>query len=146
VTASPDRTAVVRRVLPAPPSDVYDAWLDPEALADFICPHPASAGPIQVDPRVGGRLSIVMIDTDVVVTITGEYLELDRPNRLRFTWDSDLGDRFTSIVTVTIEPHGEHQALMTIEHAQLPPEWRGEHEHGWTLIAAQLEHELGVAD
>jgi uncharacterized protein YndB with AHSA1/START domain len=142
----PTISAVVTRVLPAPPSEVFDEWLDPQALAEFISPYPSTAGPIEVDPQVGGHLRIVMLDPEAAVTITGEYLELERPHRLRFTWDSDFGSGFRSVVTVSLEPHGDGQTLMTIEHAQLPPEWRDDHERGWALIASQLERRLAAAE
>jgi uncharacterized protein YndB with AHSA1/START domain len=145
VTAPDARTAIVRRVLPAPPEVVYDEWLDADALADFICPHPTTAGRVECDPRVGGRLYIEMVDPDGVVRVTGEYLELDRPNRLRFTWNSSFGAGFASVVTVTLTAHGEGHTLMTIEHAQLPPEWRDDHTSGWAQIAVQLEHALQPA-
>lgn len=117
-------------------------WLDADALASFICPFPATAGAVECDPRIGGKFSIVMIDPDQVVHVTGEYLELDPPNRLRFSWNSDLGGGLRSVVTVTLEPHGEGQTLMTIEHAQLPPNWIRDHQGGWTRIAEQLERRL----
>lgn len=135
--AAPTR-AIVRRVLPAPPVVVYDQWLDPHALAAFITPAPARSGLVEVDPRVGGRFSIEMIDPDQVVHITGEYLELDRPRRLRFSWSSSLGGGFDSAVTVTFEADGETRTLMTIEHALLPADWRADHQQGWERIAAQL--------
>jgi uncharacterized protein YndB with AHSA1/START domain len=143
-TAGPtdDGTAVVRRVLPAPPDVVYEEWLDPEALADFVCPHPTTAGPIEVDARLGGRLLITMVDPGRVVKITGEYLELDRPRRLRFTWNSEYGGAFNSIVTVTLEPHGDGQTHMTIEHTQLPASFRDDHQRGWTIDGEQLERRL----
>ena len=142
MTAQNRRSAIVRRVLSAPPDVVYDEWLDPEALAAFICPHPATPGPIACDPRVGGQLSIVMVGVSRVVRITGQYLELERPKRLRFTWNSDLGGGFDSVVTVTLEPHGEDQTLMTIDHAQLPPAWSPDHERGWSRIAEQLDWKI----
>ena len=83
-----------------------------------------------------------MVDEDAVVHVTGEYLELDRPRRLHFTWTTDYGDGFDSIVTVTFEPHGPGETLMTIDHAELPPQWRDDHERGWGLIAAQLAQRL----
>jgi uncharacterized protein YndB with AHSA1/START domain len=138
-----DGTAVVRRVLPAPPDVVYDEWLDPEALADFVCPHPTTAGPIEVDARLGGRLLITMVDPGSVVEITGEYLELERPRRLRFTWNSGYGGGFRSIVTVTLEPYGDEQTHMTIEHTQLPARFTDDHQRGWTIDADQLERRLG---
>ena len=142
MTESSRRSAIVRRVLAAPPEVVYDEWLDPEALAEFIAPHPATAGAVEVDARLGGTLSIAMVDPDRVVQITGEFLELDRPHRMRFTWNSALGTGFKSVVTVTFDPHGDDQTLMTIRHDQLPTGWAGDHERGWTLIAAQLDHRL----
>jgi len=138
-------SAVVRRVLPAPPDVVYAEWLDPEALAEFICPYPARPGIVECDPRVGGRLRIDMIDPEQVVTITGEYLVLDPPTLLRFTWNSTLGDGFAGVVTVTLEPHGDAQTAMTIEHTRLPWQWRDDHRKGWALIAEQLERVLRAA-
>src|SRR6266852_1609835 len=44
MTDVPAATAVVRRLLPAAPELVYDEWLDPEALREWMCPRPARAG------------------------------------------------------------------------------------------------------
>jgi len=138
VTDPKSATVVVRRVLPAPPELVYDEWLDPSALAEFITPAPSRSGRIEIDSRVGGRFQIEMVDLDRTVHIVGEYLELERPSRLRFTWRSDLGRGFDSVVTITLDAHGDGQTMMTIEHARLPLEWAPDHEAGWTRIAAQL--------
>ena len=138
--------AVVQRVLPASPDVAYDQWLDVEALADFITPSPARSGVIEVDARIGGAFRIEMIDADGVVQIVGQYLELDRPRRLRFTWQSSLGGGFDSIVTVTLDPHGDGETLMTIEHVPLPPAWRDDHQRGWTRIADQLDAALRLKD
>ena len=135
-------TAIVRRVLAATPDVAYDQWLDAKALADFITPRPARSGVVKVDPHVGGSFRIEMIDVDGIVRISGRYIELDRPHRLRFTWQSSLGGGFDSVVTVTFEPHGEMNTLMTIEHAWLPVAWRDDHERGWTRIGAQLDTAL----
>ncbi len=83
-----------------------------------------------------------MVDPDSTVTITGRYLELERPSRLRFTWRSDLGAGFDSVVTVTLEPSAGSRTLMTIEHDLLPVSWSADHERGWTAIAAQVEAAL----
>ena len=136
---------IVRRVLPATPEVAYDQWLDAEALAEIITPAPARSGVVELDPREGGAFRIDMVDADGVVRISGRYLELRRPDRLRFTWESSLGGGFESIVTVTFEPHGAGESLMTIEHRQLPPAWRDDHERGWATIADQLEATLRPA-
>ncbi len=72
--------------------------------------------------------------------VTGEFVELDRPRRLRFTWNcSDWADpSVQSQVTVTLEEHGGNETMMTIEHEQLPPEQVSSHRRGWGAIADQL--------
>ena len=37
------RAAWFERLLPASPVVVYDEWLDPDALSDWMCPRPAQA-------------------------------------------------------------------------------------------------------
>jgi uncharacterized protein YndB with AHSA1/START domain len=139
----PDSSSIlVSRILPAEPSLVYDAWTDPDALAEFMSPAPAVSAVVECDPRVGGRLRIDMIDPDGVVHIVGEYIELDPPRRLRFTWNTSFGDGFDSLVTVTLAPHGSQETMMTIEHIQLPTQWSTDHQQGWTRIAELLEARL----
>ena len=41
-------------------------------------------------------------------------------------------------MTVTLEPHGDTDTLMTIHHAQLPPKHVENHQRGWAAIAEQL--------
>ena len=135
---TPTRPVVVRRVMPAPPHVVYAEWIDPVALADFMGPAPTRATVPECDPRPGGRLHIVMSDGVETVNIRGEYLELDPPHRLSFSWHSDMDGGFASTVTVTFDPHGEHETLMTIEHAPVPSALADDHEEGWGQIATQL--------
>jgi uncharacterized protein YndB with AHSA1/START domain len=133
--------AVVRRVLPASPDVVYDEWLDADALTEWMCPYPARATKIELDPRIGGHLRIDIDDGGLMFYVTGRYLNLDRPRRLVFTWKCSLwapSDR-DSVVTVTLEPQDDRHTLMTIHHALLPPELIGDHQRGWTRIAEQLD-------
>jgi uncharacterized protein YndB with AHSA1/START domain len=147
MTGPASGAAVVRRVMPARPELVYDAWLDPDALAEWMCPRPARATRIDCDPRVGGMLRLDIDDAGLEMTVTGRYLALHRPRRIQFTWycstwaaaDQD------SVVTVDFEPHGEDATLMTIEHVRLRGDLVDRHEQGWVAIAEQfaavlLEH------
>jgi uncharacterized protein YndB with AHSA1/START domain len=76
------RAAIVRRMLPASPDVVYDEWLDPVALADWMCPRPARCRNVESEPRPGGRLRIDIEDGEAEFCVSGEYLVLDRPTRL----------------------------------------------------------------
>jgi uncharacterized protein YndB with AHSA1/START domain len=135
-----DRVVMVRRVLPAPPDIVYDEWIDPVGMLEWMCPRPARAVKISLEPSVGGPLRIDIEDSGSSLYVTGTFVELDRPRRLRFTWScSDWADpSVQSLVTVTLAAHGVDETMMTIEHEQLPPEEVDNHERGWGTIAVQL--------
>ncbi len=133
-------TALVRRIMPAPPPEVYDEWLDPQALAEWMCPRPAFATKIECDARVGGEYRLDINDDGVSMTVTGRYVELNRPHRISFTWYCSTWDPGArdSVVTVTCDPYGSGETLMTIEHTHLASDSVDRHRHGWVLIAEQL--------
>jgi len=134
------RVAVVRRVLPAPPDVVFDEWLDPVGMTEWMCPRPARAVKIMLEPSVGGALRIDIEDSGASLYVTGQFIELDRPRRLRFTWSCSAwaDPSVQSEVTVILEGHGADETLMTIEHEQLPPGQADPHQRGWEAIAVQL--------
>jgi uncharacterized protein YndB with AHSA1/START domain len=140
-------TATVQRLLPASPDVVYDEWIDPDALADWMCPRPARAINIELDPTIGGRLRIDIEEDGIRFTVTGRYVELDRPERLSFTWSCSTwpDPSAESLVTVTLEPRRDNKTFMTIRHALLPPELIDEHQSGWARIAEQLGTTLAEA-
>jgi len=143
---TPDRVVTVRRVLPALPDVVYDEWLDPVGMTEWMCPRPARAVKISLEPSVGGSLRIDIEDSGFSLYVTGQYVELDRPRRLRFTWScSDWPDpSVQSMVTVTLEHHGASETMMTIEHEQLPPGLVDDHQYGWGAIAVQFNEALAT--
>jgi uncharacterized protein YndB with AHSA1/START domain len=137
-------TARVQRVMPATPDVVFDAWLDPESLADWMCPRPARCVSIEIEPRVGGKVRFDVDSSGQLTLIIGHFLAVDRPHLLRFTWShSGWQDPTTvSIVNVAFEPIGDDETLMSIEHSLLPPEGLDDHQHGWTVTADQLAAHL----
>jgi uncharacterized protein YndB with AHSA1/START domain len=128
-------TVRVERVLAAPPHAVYDAWLDEAVLVEFICPD--GAAEVAIDPRVGGAIRIVMIFPDRRHEIEGEYIALDRPERISFSWRASTSAA-DSVVTVTFAPHEDGGTLMTIVHSQLPPDVSGRYDSGWAVVGDQL--------
>ena len=142
----PDLPAVqVQRVIAASPETVYDEWLDAEALRDWMCPRPAHATRVELDPRVGGRLRIDIEDSGDRVVVTGQYLELDRPHRLAFTWRSSAwSEERDSVVTVTFEAEAGGRTLMTIHHVRLPDRVRSGYRTGWARILEQFDHSIGT--
>lgn len=138
------QAAVVRRRLPAPADVVFDEWTDAGKLAEWMCPRPARCLNVEADPRIGGTVRFDVEEAGRTFRVSGNYLTLERPHRVAFTWSCSTWPDPTiqSVVTVTIEPDGAEASIMTIEHELLPPALVQQHARGWALITTQLASRL----
>jgi uncharacterized protein YndB with AHSA1/START domain len=87
---------------------VFDAWLDLTLLGRWMFGpnvRPERVVRLELDPRVGGKFSFVVDRNGVEVDHVGEYVEIDRPRRLVFTWGTRDSLPETSRVVVEITPH-----------------------------------------
>ena len=127
---------VVRRTISASPEDLFDAWLDPEALAEWMRPGTIRSAVASVEPRVGGRYQIVMQGESGAIPHTGVYRVIDRPKRLVFTWQSPHTGPDETLVTVDFLKSGRSTEVV-VTHERLPESARPSHSRGWT---SGLEH------
>jgi uncharacterized protein YndB with AHSA1/START domain len=138
-------TVRVRRVMPAVPDVVFNEWLDRESLQQWMCPRPVRVVDVTVEPHVGGIVRFDVDDSGTRVLITGQFLTIDRPRLLRFSWTNSNWQDPTreSIVNVAFEQVGDDETLMSIEHSLLPPEEFESFDSGWTRTVEQLACALG---
>jgi uncharacterized protein YndB with AHSA1/START domain len=137
-------TVQVTRLLKAAPQDVFEAWTDPRILKEWLCPDPGVVGEVTCEPAVGGEYRLVMVFDHGAYVITGEYLEVEPPHRLVFTWLSDRTSGPTQ-VTVTLCPEGD-LTEMTILHERLPSPAYGDSAKGaWTNALDHLEAVLAAS-
>jgi uncharacterized protein YndB with AHSA1/START domain len=127
---------VVRRTIAASPADLFDAWLDPAALAEWMRPGTIRRTEARNDPRVGGEYEIVMHGESGVIPHRGVYRVVDRPRKLVFTWNSKFAEN--TLVTVDFLERGERTEIV-ITHEQLPEAELGSHTRGWTSALEHLE-------
>lgn len=134
-----DLTVNITKTVHAPIEQVFDAWLNPELLTRFILPAPGMPQPeVETDPREGGRFTIVMHVGDDRIPHTGSYLELDRPHRLRFSWESPYSTD-DSTVTLDFAEIDSTTTRVELTHAKfLHEEARSDHEGGWGNILDRL--------
>jgi uncharacterized protein YndB with AHSA1/START domain len=85
------RVVRIERTFEAPAEDVFDAWTSEEVIRRWFIPGEGWQEPsAEVDLRVGGTIRVVMRDpSGAPVEAGGQYTEIDRPNRLAFTWTFD---------------------------------------------------------
>ena len=87
-----DQTVIVRKMLPASCEEVYDAWLDPEGMSQWMCPGPVTVAEGTLEARVGGHLRVVMSAPERTVR---EHRSVSRP-----------GAAVDVEVHVELQPHG----------------------------------------
>ncbi len=134
-----DLTVNVTKIINAPIEQVFDAWLNAETLAQFILPMPGMPQPVtETDACEGGNFTIIMAVGEDKIPHTGKYLEISRPDKLVFTWESPFsGDGST--VTLLFTKTGDNRTNIDLTHVKfLDEESRNNHEGGWGNILQTL--------
>lgn len=133
-------TLNVKKTIRAPIEKVFDAWLNPQTLAQFILPMPGMPKPeVETDAREGGHFTIIMQVGDDKIPHTGKYLEIDRPNKIVFTWESPFSPE-GSTVTLDFSVVEQNATNVNLAHVKfIDEESRANHEGGWTNILQCLD-------
>lgn len=131
---------------PASAAVIFDAWLDPEMIGKWMFgPAIRDEQVVRtlVDPRVGGAFSFVVRRQGKEINHLGEYLTIERPHRLVFTWTTADSLPATSRVTIEILSL-ENQCELTLTH-EIEPEWldyAARIEESWSEMLHVLEAAL----
>ena len=133
----------VERHIDAPPEQVFDAWLDGDAVGKWLFATPDGVMErVELDPRVGGKFRVEERRGEGLAKHWGEYVEIDRPRRLVFDFRTSE-DEAPTRVTVSIAAEGGGSRI-TLSHA-LAPEWADYEDRtrqGWTMILDGLARTL----
>jgi uncharacterized protein YndB with AHSA1/START domain len=137
------KRVVVRRVVAAPRTEVFQLWIDAERMPQWIL----GGGTATLDVRVGGKYHLDMHYEGKSYPHDGEYLEISPPERLVFTWISEGTSWKPSIVTIELIERGEKTEVV-LTHEGLPddPDSAKSHEQGWTEILEWLERLVAGAE
>jgi uncharacterized protein YndB with AHSA1/START domain len=131
VNANPaDAAVVVRRRIAASAEKIFDAWLDPIALAQWMRPGAISRTQARVDARVGGEYEVIMHTDTKPIRHHGVYRHIERPRKLVFTWTSPPTDDLETLVTVDFLPAARGTEVV-VTHERLSESARPSHSDGW---------------
>jgi uncharacterized protein YndB with AHSA1/START domain len=124
-TAAPDVEQQLR--IDAPPETVWAFWTHPDHLCEWW-------GRAEAVAEVGGAFVVTMESGGVM---RGEFLALDAPLRLEFTFGWDDGGPGGHVppgstrVEVTLERDGD-ATVLTLRHYGLPDDDAAVHQEGWS--------------
>ena len=80
-------TVRISRQLSAPLECVFDAWFDPLTAGSFLfATAPGEVVRAEIDARIGGRFRFVRRENGTEVERYGQYISIDRPHLLAFTF------------------------------------------------------------
>jgi uncharacterized protein YndB with AHSA1/START domain len=126
-------TLRMERTFQAPAEAVFDAWTSEEVMRRwFHASHDWETPVAEVDLRIGGAVRVVMRNPhqDEEYGGGGFYTEIDRPNRLAFTWIWDGSDT-RQLIEIDFE---EADGVTTVRFAHIDlwdEEAVRDHEDGW---------------
>lgn len=128
-------TVRIRRVLPAPPSSVFEVVGTAEGLAGWWGPHGFAIPAIDFEPEVGRPYRIAMQPPDgELFHLEGEFTEVAPPRRLAYTfrWEDPDREDVETTVTLSLRDLGGETEL-TMEQGPFAAESRRAlHEQGWS--------------
>jgi len=153
-------TLQMKRVFLVSPDRVFDAWLNPEMMRKWFFTLEGTNKVTQNTPEVGGTWEIVDHRDGKDYRAIGEYLEIDPPKKLVFTFkmpqfsdlvdtisveikELDQGSEMTFSQEITV-PHEENWTESDIQKAL--GEFSGETEHGWNLMFMGLKELLETGE
>lgn len=137
-TADGRHRVQVRRRMPVPREVVYEAWIDPEGLREWMCPGDIISAQATLDVRVGGSLRITMRSKERVHEHVGIYQVVDPPAKLSFTWSGLDNPNEITLVTVEFTARGDESELIITHERLTMADVAQRYEMGWGTVATKF--------
>lgn len=133
----------LQRRFRASPERVFRAWTQPVALREWWCPPGWMAGEIEVDLRVGGvyRIAMTRPAGGAPVAVSGQFVEVDPPDRLVYTWcwEGAFTEMPPTLVSLQLEGSAK-ETLLTLRHENFADAaLRHQHRSGWISACDRLD-------
>ena len=135
----------ITRAFEAPREAVWREWTEPERFADWYG-GPSGQVPldtVSMDVKPGGKWSLVMYAPRGEIHWDGEYLEVERPERLVFTVSDqpDVDEYALCTVVLTEIGDGRTEMLFT-QTGPLPPKQIELATRGWGIFFDRIAERL----
>jgi uncharacterized protein YndB with AHSA1/START domain len=135
------------RIFDAPAERVFGLLTEPTELTKWWGPHGFSTPAVQIDLRVGGSYRFTMQPPEgEAFHLSGEFLEVQAPSVLRFTfrWDEPVPDDRETVVELTLDPLGERTKVTLTQKRFATDERLALHRGGWADSFEKLDTILGA--
>ncbi len=146
MTCTELQTIEIRRLIPAEPQEVFEAWIDPRLLARWFAPGELVATVDCFEPTAGGGFKITMRDHARGEThvVGGKFVEILAPTRIVMTWSWESEPEPASLVSVDFVTKSNGTEVV-IQHDQLTEGEAALHRDGWNACLDKLEATVPTA-
>ena len=139
----------LRRVFDAPRDLVWREWTEPERFADWFGGPDAEVplDSVSMDVRVGGAWRLTMFASAGRREIhwSGEYREVDQPERLVFTVSDQPDPQSYELVTVVLtEVDAERTEMLLEQRGRMTPAQYERAKQGWGKFFDHLDERLSA--
>jgi uncharacterized protein YndB with AHSA1/START domain len=136
----------MERTFQASAQEVFDAWTSVEVLKRWWhAEHEWETPHAEVDLRLGGAIRLIMRNPEDGAEYggRGEFVTIEAPRRLVFTWGWDYEDESKrQLIEVELIEHGDSTTVV-LTHSGLPAAETDEYVDGWQKSLDNLEAALG---
>lgn len=134
------KSITVERAFKASPEKVFDAWLSPELIGQWMfgpSVREETVVHLKNDPVAGGTFSFKVLRDGTAIDHIGTYLVIERPHHLSFTWNIAGFPEDESVVDIRIRETEEGCAL-TLTHG-VWAEYAERTQAGWNFMLEKLD-------
>jgi uncharacterized protein YndB with AHSA1/START domain len=113
MTTNDDRPYLrIERRFNVDPETVFDTLTDPDLMRIWW----GDDAEFDIDLRVGGQWTIIRWEGDVKYLATGNYLQVERPSQLQYTFGMPQFSPNSDTITIQIE-EDNGGSILTFEHS-----------------------------
>lgn len=132
-----------------PPQKVFDAFTKPRVMKVWL----TETTTFDIDLSIGGLWTIIRTEGTDVYTETGKYLEIEKPNKLVYTYGMPQFSLNKDTITIEIVTNGENGSTLTFtqkgididtELNVLEPGSISQSEEGWRKAFELIEKAWGT--
>lgn len=136
---------LITRIIDAPPRALWEAWTDEERFARWIVPDHTNIKreTVTFNVKPGGELSYTMVnpDTGQEFPTGGEYLLVDEPTKLSFSWGDAEDASQRAVITLTFDQLDDQQTSLDFHLDGFESEpGDGSIYDGWSQALDSLTH------
>ncbi len=129
----------IKQTFDAPIARLFACFTQPELLVQWHSPSDAMSIVAEIELKPGGNYRIGMTDTDGKSHVaTGQYQEIEEPNRLVYSWRWEGSDGADTLVTVLFKEKGDQTEVELIHTGFGDQDTTRHHSQGWSGIFVRL--------